>query len=158
MAEGVDVAEGVDGAVVGPEDRDRLPVDQGGDTALERYGVDGAHGRHPGDCEVRHAGAPTGINAGAMGWTWSRSVVKAIVGSGVSGALTKVTNRASFSGSSSVARHSSAYPPTWRAISASSSAPRPSASSTTTSRTRSSPPSSCSIQVEVRWSRSAVRT
>jgi hypothetical protein len=47
------------------------------------------------------------MSAGAIGWIWSRSVVNAIVGSGVSGALTKETNRSSLAGSSSVARHSS---------------------------------------------------
>ena len=57
--------------------------------------------------QLDHDGAPTGISAGAIGWICPRSVVNSIVGSGVPGALTKVTKRSSFDGSSSVARHSS---------------------------------------------------
>src|SRR5690606_9310867 len=49
-----------------------------------------------------HAGRPSSTGTG-----WSRSTVNWSDGSGISGALTKETNRRSRSGSSSVARHSS---------------------------------------------------
>ncbi len=97
------------------------------------------------------------VSSGRSGLIWSRSGTKPTTGSGVSGAFTKDTNRASFSGSLMVAAHSSRYPATCAAISVSNSPQIPSESATTTSRTWSRPPGIRSSHTLVRSSRSAVR-
>ncbi len=97
-AEGVLVADGVQGPVMGSEDGHLLAGDQGAGAALGQQVGKGAHG-HPGHRLV---------TCRISGLIWSRSVVKLIDGSGVPGAFTKLTKRRSFTGSSRVARHSSA--------------------------------------------------
>src|SRR5690606_41986561 len=93
-AERVAVAQGVHGAVVGAEQRDLLAVHERADAALGQQRVVVAD-VHPGHV----------ITTGLI---WSRSFSNTMDGSGTPGALTKLTNRRSLSGSSSVARHSSA--------------------------------------------------
>ena len=74
--------------------------------------------------------------------------LEAMVGSGVSGALTKETNRRSRSGLSMVAFHSSTYPADVAGHRGVRSAQMPSESSTITARRCSSPPSIPSIQAD----------
>ena len=102
-AEGVPVADGVQHPVKGTEQRHLLAVHQCRHAAFRDELVVTAHA-HPSPLELR---GHLDVTSSRTGFFWPRSGTNWMLGSGVSGAFTNETNRASRCGSLRTSAHSS---------------------------------------------------